>query len=289
MWGDVAPDTITFDMMSRWRAALEKRYGRGVAHKTFRVWRTLWTIMQGMKVAKGIDPSRGIRNRAPEPRYQRWSEGEATRLVKGAWRSGYRGLSCVIAVAWDTQFSPVDVRTLAARHRVSSGGRLIFDRQQDGRIKTGRAAIGTLCRRTERLVTVYLENLGAELHPDAILFRNRSGNKYREDTLGDDFAAVREIVFPGDKRQLRDLRRSGTVEAVAGGADGLGLAAKMANSIDRSNTLHKTYAPVDVEAVRGVDDARLRGRRKMRAANEAGAKVSTQQPGNVSTARDAKA
>ena len=34
MWGDVAPDTITFEMMSKWRAALEKKHGRGVAHKT---------------------------------------------------------------------------------------------------------------------------------------------------------------------------------------------------------------------------------------------------------------
>lgn len=33
MWGDVAPDTITFEMMSRWRAALEKKHSRGVAHK----------------------------------------------------------------------------------------------------------------------------------------------------------------------------------------------------------------------------------------------------------------
>ncbi len=70
MWGDVAPDTITFEMMSRWRAALEKKHGRGVAHKTVRVWRTFWKIMLGMKVARTADPSTGIRNRAPAPRWQ---------------------------------------------------------------------------------------------------------------------------------------------------------------------------------------------------------------------------
>jgi hypothetical protein len=52
MWGDVAPDTITFEMMSRWRAALERKNGRDVAHKTIRVWRTFWKIMLGMKVAR---------------------------------------------------------------------------------------------------------------------------------------------------------------------------------------------------------------------------------------------
>jgi hypothetical protein len=67
MWGDVAPDTITFEMMSKWRAALEKRHGRGVAHKTLRVWRTFWKIMCGMRVARTADPSMGIRNRAPAP------------------------------------------------------------------------------------------------------------------------------------------------------------------------------------------------------------------------------
>jgi hypothetical protein len=191
MWGDVDPISIEFAMMSRWRAGLEKTHGRSVAHKTLRVWRSLWTIMQGMKVAIGVDPSRGVRNRAPAPRHQRWSEGEAVRLVKGAWRRGYRGLACVIATSWDTQFSPVDVRTLKERHRAFSGGRLVFDRQADGRAKTGRAAIGTVSRRTERLVFAYLAS--TDRLPDAVLFRSRSGSPYREATLAHDFGARHRV------------------------------------------------------------------------------------------------
>jgi hypothetical protein len=84
-------------------------------------------------------------------------------------------------------------------------GRLIFDLQQDGRAKTGRAAFGTLSKRTERLVSAYLDTLGIELHPEAILFRNRSGAAYRAETLAHDFAALRELVFPGDKRRLMDM------------------------------------------------------------------------------------
>jgi hypothetical protein len=282
MWGDVAPDTITFEMISRWRAALEKKHGRGVAHKTIRVWRAFWKIMLGMKMAHTADPSIGVRNRAPAPRWQRWSEGEAVRLVKVAWRQGYRGVACIVAVSWDTGFSPVDARTLAQRHRVEIDGRLVFDRQADGRAKTGRAAIGTLCKRTERLVSAYLSEMGTVLLPDAMLFRTRSGAAYIEATLSHDFAAVRAIAFPGDKRRLMDMRRSGVVEAIAGKADPLGLSAKLANSINRSNALHKTYAPVDIEAVRNTDEARLRGRRKMRATNKTGAKVSPEQPVQVS-------
>src|SRR5215470_11274437 len=172
--------------------------------------------MRGMKIARDTDPSAGVPNKKPKPRHARWSEGEAVRLVKTAWRHGYHGLACIVAVAWDTQFSPVDVRTLAERHRAIVGSRLIFDRQADGRTKTGRAAIGTLSRRTEQLVSVYLASLQIELHPDAILFRTRSGNSYSRETLGHDFAAVRNIVFPGDKRRLMDMRRS---EVVAEGAE----------------------------------------------------------------------
>jgi hypothetical protein len=286
IWGDVAPDTITFEQMSRWRAALEKKHGRGVAHKTLRVWRTFWPVMQGLKIATGIDPSRGIRNNAPAPRFQRWTEGEAVRLVKDAWREGYRGLACIIAVAWDTQFSPVDVRTLRERHRALAGGRMIFDRQVDGRAKTGRAAIGTVSRRTERLVAAYLVELGAERLPDAVLFRTRTGEAYQDARVSRDFAAVRDRVFPGDKRRLMDMRRSGAVEAIAGGADAVGLSAKLANSIGRSNALHKTYAPVDIEAVRNTDEARRQG--QMRDGNESGGKVSKTQSTRVSTIRGSR-
>jgi hypothetical protein len=271
MWGDVDPNTIEFGAMSRWRAALEKNHGRNVAHKTLRVWRSLWTIMQGMKIALGADPSSGVRDRAPAPRHQRWTEGEVVRLVKAAWRNGYRGLACIVAIAWDTQFSPVDVRTLQERHRTVARGRLIFDRQVDGRAKTGRAALGTVSRRTERLVSIYLA--GADRFPDVVLFRMRGGSPYREPTLSHDFKAVPEIVFPGDERKLMDMRRSGTVEAVAGGADAVGIASKMANSIGRSNTLHKTYSPVSLDAVLNTDAARLAGRRKMRDQNGKGSKV----------------
>jgi hypothetical protein len=197
------------------------------------------------------------------------------RLVKAAWRSGYCGLACIIGIARDTQFSPVDVRTLAARHQAKVGGRLVFDRQTDGRAKTGRAALGTLSKRTERLVLVYLADLQVDLHPDAILFRTRSGMAYSREPLGHDFAAVRALAFPGDKRRLMDMRRSGVVEAIAGGSGSIGLAAKMANSIGRSNMLHKAYAPVDIEAVRNVDDARVKGRRRIRGGNKTGGFVST--------------
>ena len=96
------------------------------------------------------------------------------------------------------------------------------------------------------------------------LFLTRTALPYQDARLSRDFADVRAIAFPGDARRLMDMRRSGVVEAIAGGADALGLAAKLANSINRSNVLHKTTRPWTIEAVKSTDQARLHGRRRMR-------------------------
>jgi hypothetical protein len=74
---------------------------------------------------------------------------------------------------------------------------------------------------------------------------NRSGADYSRYTLPDDFCVIRELTFPGDKCTLADMRRSGVIEANAGGASPSTAAAKMANNISSANAIHKTYQPVD--------------------------------------------
>ena len=53
---------------------------------------------------------------------------------------------------------------------------------------------------------------------------------------------------------------AGAVEADAGGTTDSDLANKMANTINASARLRKTYTPVNVVSVRRVDEARQRGR-----------------------------
>lgn len=275
VFGDVDPRTVSLEDISAWRSRLVKIAGADATHKAVKVWRALWKVMAAMGYCeRTADPSLGLRNRAPEPRDQRWNEGEAVRLVKAAWRRRYCGLACIIAICWDTQFSPVDARGLRSRHwKPDDPQGPWFDLTKEGRTKSGRAAIGTVSRRTARLVAAYLADLGLELMDDAHLFRNRSKAPYSEFTLADDFARLREMVFPTDRRRLADMRRSGTIEAVAGDATASGIASKMANSIDTSSKLHKTYAPVDRGVVLSVDEARRRGRRKLRGGNVSGTKV----------------
>jgi hypothetical protein len=111
---DVAPGTISLEDMSAVRAEIEAHVSLREAHRVIKIWRALWKVAAAMGYCdRERDPTLGIRNSAPAPRQALWREGEIVRLVKAAWRAGYRGLAAVMATAWDTQLSPVDVRRLS--------------------------------------------------------------------------------------------------------------------------------------------------------------------------------
>jgi hypothetical protein len=168
----------------------------------------------------------------------------------------------VLAVSWDTQFSPVDVRTRTPKEfGVDARGGLF----RVARAKTGRSAIGTLTRWSEAILRAYVKRLGVGLHDDAPIFRNRSGDPYSKDTLGDDFRDIREILFgKSDRRRIADMSRSGTVEAFAGDSPAGNVQQKMANTLAQSERLLRTYAPANAAPVREVDAARIVGRRRIR-------------------------
>lgn len=258
-FGASDPKTVTLDQISRFRRHVERTVSLREAHRCIKIWRALWGVAaaQGYCV-KDADPSLGMPNKEPEARNLKWSHGEAVRLVKGAWREGYRGLAAVIAVAWDSSLSPVDARSLTLAQRCQDDIGVWFEL---GRAKTGKAAVATLSRGAERVLNAYLNELGADLTPTAPIFRNRSGAPYSKDTLGDDFRDIRAMVFgPDEKRTIADFRRSGAIEALRGGASAEHLGQKMANDYAQSAQLQKTYTPVDLPSVRQVDKARKKAR-----------------------------
>ncbi|RTL92618.1 hypothetical protein EJV44_17425 [Ancylobacter aquaticus] len=145
------------------------------------------------------------------------------------------------------------------------------------RAKTGRAAAATLSRWSEAILPAYLQGLGFDLLDNTALFRTRHGEPtaaggrrwlprpYNKDKLGKDFATIRAVAFgEAETRQLADMRRSGTVEAFAGGASPGSVSAKMANTLSASTRLQKTYAPIHIATVRQVDGAREIGRARIR-------------------------
>jgi hypothetical protein len=237
IFGDCDPRTVTLENISEWRKAVEDSVSLREAHRCLKIWRALWKVSAALGYCvRDADPSLGVRNKAAPGRSATWTEGEVARLFKQAWRDGYHGLAAVIAVAWSTQMSPGDVRAV----RASSD-------------------------RALAALEAYIARLGAELHGEAYIFRNRSGAPYSSDTLGDDFRDVRRLVFGDrDNRTLADFRRSGAVEAIAGGAKAEELAHAMGNTLGASNALFATYVPINQATLRSVLEARRRGRSKLR-------------------------
>lgn len=258
-FGASDPKTVTLDQISRFRRVIERTVSLREAHRCIKIWRALWRVIAAQGYClRDADPSLGMPNKEPKARNAMWEYGEAVRLVKGAWRAGYRGLAAVIAVAWDSSLSPVDARSLTLGQRRRDAEGVWFEL---GRAKTGKAAVATLSRGAERVLNGYLAELGADLTPSAPIFRNRSGAPYSKDTLGDDFRDVRAIVFgAGESRTIADFRRSGAIEALRGGASAEHLGQKMANDYAQSAQLQKTYTPVDLPSVRQVDKARKKAR-----------------------------
>jgi hypothetical protein len=273
-FGDYDPLAIVSEDLLALRAKVSERVSESEAFRVIKVWRALWAKLTplGCTVPPGSDPSLTFANSAPPPRQEVWPQRDVLRLVQRAWRESYYGLAALLAVAWDTMLSPIDVRSLTVGQRHNDGHGSVFSL---ARAKTGRAAAGTLTRWSEAILDTYLVKLGIELHAATPIFWTRGGTStakggrpwpprpYTSDRLGIDFRHIRALVFgPHDQRQIQDMRRSGAVEAMRGDAAPTKLSAKMANTIASSNRLHRTYIPVDVAAVRDVDDARALGRER---------------------------
>jgi hypothetical protein len=267
-FGDYDPLAVVSEDLLALRSKVAARVSESEAFRVIKVWRALWAKLTplGYTVPPGSDPSLSFANSAPAPRQQVWPQRDVLRLVQRAWREGYYGLAALLAVAWDTMLSPVDVRSLTIAQRGHDGHGSVFSLN---RAKTGRAAAGTLTRWSEAILHAYLVKLGVELHAATPMFWTRGGisgakggrpwppRPYTSDRLGIDFRHMRALVFgPHDQRQIQDMRRSGAVEAMRGDAAPTKLSAKMANTIASSNRLHRTYIPVDLAAVRDVDEAR---------------------------------
>jgi hypothetical protein len=264
VFGDVDLRTVRLDDVSAWRKAIEDTVSLREAHRALKIWRALWKVAAANGYCvRDADPSLAVRNSAAPGRSARWSEGEAARLAKRAWRLGFYGLAAVVGVAWDTQMSPGDVRALRASQMATMGAGTLFFTE---RCKTGKPVGGMLSARTMRLLAAYLDQLGVTLTGEAYIFRNRSGAPYSKDTLGHDFRDIRAAEFgPLERRMLgHDFRRSGAVEAITGDASPAAVAHAMGNTLSASNSLFATYVPVNATTIKSVFEARKKGRRSMR-------------------------
>lgn len=210
VFADVPAKSVTFEQIDAWYARLRSLYGDGEAGRALKTWRSLWRVLLAMNLSQvANDPSQAIRKRSVAPRHQVWRAGEIVRLVKQAIRNQDHGLACIIAIAWDTQFSPVDVRTLNTSHLRIRGDQPNSENWdqcevafQIERGKTNAAAIGILSRRVQRLVVAYLNSNANLMDEQRPLFQTKGypptqnggrpyiSRPYTKDTLANFFCSA---------------------------------------------------------------------------------------------------
>ena len=108
-WHQLRQDTITSNSTSY--HMLKAKKSVAAAHRTMK----FWPLASGRRDALLLRRSRSeLRHSTPDSEGADYDVGEGRQARKQAWRRGYRGLACIIAIAYDAQFAPVDPSGRAA-------------------------------------------------------------------------------------------------------------------------------------------------------------------------------
>lgn len=252
---------VTTELCEAFVAHLEATVSANERHRTVK-WLKVLLADAIVRLRLGYaSPAAKIPNPQPAGRSAIWLGAEIEDMAAGAAIAGFEGMSLAIWAAWETMFSPVDVRTLRPHQlkRDADGFYIVAERA-----KTGKEAFAAVSDDLGFELTAYLKRQDRAEADDTPIFRQRDGLPYRtKDTFAGDFRDVRGFMFPGDTRQLLDIRRSANVEADAAGADKKTMGELLANGLADSKFLEETYTPSTVTKAREVAAQRVAGRAKL--------------------------
>lgn len=216
-------------------------------------------------------PAAKLKNPQPPGRSSIWLAAEIEELACIAAIAGFEGMSLAVETFWETMFSPVDVRTLRPSQMKTDGAGWYFTGRRG---KTGVEFFAAISDGLAERLRAYIAGQHRAEADDTPIFRTRpmaagAGRPrppvaYKtKDLFAKDFRLVREIAFPGDTRQLMDIRRSANVEADAAGADKKTMGELLANGLADSKFLEETYTPPTVAKAREVAKQREAGRARL--------------------------
>ena len=175
--------------------------------------------------------------------------------------------TAALAVMWETQLSPGDVRALTGSQRAETRKDGLLHRArktgQPGRGQSSARAPGSSWRHTSKSsgsrswpTRRVQEPLRRPLPEERLRRRLPRG--------------ARGEFGPAERRQMLDFRRSGAVEAIVGEATPPNSRTRWRTPSSTSNALFKTYVPVQEATIVQVTEARRKGRQRLRGGNETG-------------------
>ena len=240
----------------------EKLRARGRPHETAMVMKWFRYLFSfGLRLYPRLvphNPTLAVRVHQPRARRQYWQPEQVRRAIRQAWRWRWYGVAAAIALAYDTGLRPQDLRALTPRQLLAD--RVVLAPQKTDHLPgRDQPRAFPVWPETFALVQKYLARLGAIIPADQPLLRSVSGRPFTSrHHLAKQIRLVRRAAGLPDDLQLRDLRRTGNVEAALGGASAPQLAARADHSIGRGQAILDVYTPATFEAAKAAQEARRR-------------------------------
>lgn len=192
-----------------------------------------------------FNPTYIVKNAAPGPRTQKWTNDQVQAAIKAGWDEGFKGAAVALAILYDTSMRPVDARKLP-REDIDLDGKepkVMIPAQS----KTGNPHWTTLWPETVGWIRKYLGELAATALPGQPILRTRTGLRYTKLQLSRDMRTIMDKAeIPGDV-QARDLRRTAQYERAITGSTALEAGAAAGQKVTSSQAILDTYVPPDYE------------------------------------------
>ena len=258
---DTKVEKITANHVEKFYTALRKHKSVSKAQRIMKDLRFIFNRLENQGVIS-FNPTRSTRVKEPPSRTTIWSADMVADVVMKAEEMDMLGAGCAFMIAYDTSLRPGDIRMIRAEQLSSTHIALI-------QAKTGRPQYAPIWPETYDLIQRYLASTGLEMHPGAILLRTPTthgryrGIAFTKDRLTRDVRKIMDAAGVPKSLQMRDLRRTASVERAEAGATAAELAAGTGHSIEKSQRILDTYNPASFTMAKNAQDKR-RGRQKSR-------------------------
>ena len=261
-FGDTQIDLIKPADIATFHKHLDETTSERVRWGTIRILRAILLAAQRHEILDRA-PALLLKNHMPAPREALWFPQEIEALKAEALSCGMVSMSLAIQLLYETALSPADIRTLSLQMIAEDERGAFISRK---RTKTSKTAAMPLSHDLWHAMQAYIKTLPFDLPEDAPILRRHNTHKAWKDApdFAKDFRRIREAVFPGDKRQARDVRRTVSFEADLGGARADERGDLLANAMGSDPTLEETYTPSNVIKARKTQKKRQKGQEIMR-------------------------
>ncbi len=242
--------SITAEDCIEYYSAMRGKFSIHKCAKVMKWFRYIFNFAIKIKYSNvSHNPTEAVKVKQPIARDTLWREDQVYSLIEKAWNMGYYGAAVAVLIAYDTSLRPVDIRTLKRHQRDAESLSVVQS-------KTNKPIRVPLYPETQDIIDFYWCALGVEHHPNAWIVLAPSGRPYSKDLLAKHIRIIRKAAKLPKHLQLRDIRRTASMERAEAGASEHELASGTGHSIDHGSKILDTYNPPSYGAAKRAQEKR---------------------------------